>query len=275
MYLRDLFYKSGVEELWPTWRKKLLEEVPPTGILFIDAWRIRRKMDDVMEYVHLALWDNNTWRKVNLAEEKVSKLQEQQRDLTLQIEEKQDAHNQDLLKKGWKIISLQATIIELKDRVMKVANSINAGNKEEWIELICVPWIDLNYSGRLWVCGDNGYYNWKILRNGDHRFIVVRVSGNILGHIKLKWEDTFLSYVDAVNEDWKRVLKKGGIYTIEWVRKIVSNIQVKDDWKIYVHDTKWANFNYMRMSRLWRRDKIIDAHRAKIESRQDQNSTNA
>lgn len=285
-YLRKLIHSSWMERLWPTWRRHVLEEeVKPIGIHSIDNWRIKWHMDNVMNYIHMALDDTNIGRNLISEKNEAETLENKKWSLQSEIEVlesdykrkvdlyvKKEQSLENALNIRTKEIAEQHGGLDIQlemmvEKVREKAKQINAKNTKKEIDLVCVPWIKLTYSWRLWVCGDNWKFNGKILREDDHKFILIEVNGTLLWHIKIRWEDTFLSYVNAVDENWKMILKKWGIYTIQWKNTVMKEVKVEDNGKSYICAMPWANFNYMRMSRIRRRDELIDAHVEKIINR--------
>ena len=111
-------------------------------------------------------------------------------------------------------------------------------------------------------CRDNEEINNRIFTWELKKFIILKVNWTILWHIKLKWENTFISYSDK--KLWASSLNKWWIYTVDNYKEICKSKRVKDQY-IYVCNLESMNVNFLRQSEIENFDTKVENHLSNIE----------
>lgn len=119
------------------------------------------------------------------------------------------------------------------------------------------------------VCRDTNSYNHQILtdaQNIEIPFMLVEINSEIVGHIKLKWEKTFLSYVNAKDKNWNITLIKGGIYSIWKIyENIITENRIDDfDKHNYIISLDKLSIDFEEISKFWYFSKKLEWHLERI-----------
>lgn len=96
-------------------------------------------------------------------------------------------------------------------------------------------------------------------------YILVELNGVIIGHIKLKWQKTFLSYVNAKDSDGNISLIKWWIYWISYRYVDLLDNRVADiDNYNYVFQTKEFHLFFKEISKFWKFSEKLEEHIERI-----------
>lgn len=280
MYLKALIQNTPwMKEILPEQRRQILESIYKLWILYLDSWRIRRKFWDRIDNI------------ISQKEEQERRTREM-RKREEQLARKFSSH--DLLR----VLSKHPEITDFfyhltTEEVDSIDDSIQIWDLIDLIAILLTEWDDRKENYRRWWdieilkhpfhaeyipqifdwsrneqdnCHDNEYHNSEILDGKKHKFILIELNGRVLGHIKLNWEDTFLSYVDSRDSHWRIRLVKGGIYSISGYSKIVRK-RVREQDVNYVKKLYSLKVRFLRFSDIPEVRRKIDEHVWRISQR--------
>jgi len=127
------------------------------------------------------------------------------------------------------------------------------------------PSIIFNTQEQLWACDENELINEAIFMWESNDFIAIEVDGVIIGHVKLKGEDTFISYVDSIDSKGNISLIKGGIYTLGNWNEITSIKIPATSEEVYVYRAQELDVNFLRLSLYENIDELMDNFKKQIK----------
>lgn len=162
----------------------------------------------------------------------------------------------------------------LKEYFIQVINFVESqatGNMAEGLSLYIEIMWELEGNGYLLLdgikketkvvqdtCSENEEYNFDILSGRSKNYVLVRLRGQIIWHIKLSGEDTFFSYVNSANSLGELQLISWGIYSLDAWADITRPKYKELDSVTYIYDADELDINFLRMTRIPRWKELVD-----------------
>lgn len=115
-----------------------------------------------------------------------------------------------------------------KEKIIVILRNIFCNLQKDYcfddLDLSKLQVIDLKNSSE--TCSETEKFNLRIIKENRKNIIILKSQGVILGHIKLKGENTFLCYIDYFNKKRDPILIRGGVYAVS--QKIQDKIYDKE-----------------------------------------------
>jgi len=123
-------------------------------------------------------------------------------------------------------------------------------------------------------CRDTDSYNNQILNepnNTDVPYFLIEINWKIIWHIKLKWEKTFLSYVNAKDSNWNISLIKWWIYSVSRRYEQILKVNRIDEFNIhnYILTLDSLLIDFERISKFWYFSEKLESHLKRIWKRRN------
>jgi len=240
MWLKSLIQSSDLKYLSQEQRRSFFEGTYISWHSFLDSKLINHKINSILNETFHLKWkmpqevllelSRKAWSIMNLREWSFSFT-----DLSISSEywsERRIAYkNGNYVLILWKIGSKKELFVDFSDiiDVSKITDSVNVVFSTKSNDAVCEHADRMNrliltdqYSNILLMDSPLAGLSCK-----PYPYVYVSVNNKIVWHVKLKWEKTFLSYVNTVDKNWDLSLIKWWIYSV-WNRSDFTSYQVWD-----------------------------------------------